>query len=163
MREDTERKLWWIALLMSLGALATMCAQRLRADELDSLSDRQVQLHTEAQRHRVASGREPQKLDAELCAMCQRHAEWMASRGQMFHGSGENIVCRGASTAPDAIVTWLNSGPHRAFLMGGATQAGWGAAQSRSGTWFWAGAFRGGAPSGGRGTYTARRFMFFRR
>lgn len=163
MREEAERKLWWIVLSMSLGALATMCAQRLRADELDSLSDRQVQLHTEAQRHRVAHGREPQKLDAELCAMCQRHAEWMASRGQMFHGSGENCVAWGTATAPATIAMWLGSPPHRAFLMGGGTKAGWGHAVSRSGAHFWAAAFRGGATSTSGGAYTPRRFRFFRR
>jgi uncharacterized protein YkwD len=162
MRRDDR---WWIlgGIMAGLVLCHMVWTRALRGDELDSLSDRQVQLHTEAQRHRVAHGREPQKLDAELCGVAQRWAETMASRNSMYHGGGEQIIAYGTRSAPATVAMWIGSAPHNAWLLSSCTQAGWGAAQSRSGTWFWAGAFRGGSPASGGGTYTARRFRFFRR
>lgn len=164
MREQTERLLWWLVLAIAIGGLAIMCAQNLRADELDNLTDRQVQLHAENQRHRVAAGLAPQQLDAELCRLCQAHAERQAASGRMFHGGQDNCVAYGTSTAPATIAMWLGSPPHRAWLMSRTDRAGWGAAQSDRGVWFWAAAFRGQTSSDG-GLYTPatpRRWRLFR-
>lgn len=162
MRRDDR---WWI--MGGIVAGLVLChmgwTRALRGDELDALSDRQIQLHTEAQRHRVANGREPQKLDSELCGVAQRWAETMAARNSMYHGGGEQIVAYGTRSAPATVAMWIASGPHNAWLLSSCTKAGWGAAQSRSGTWFWAGAFRGGSPASSGGTYTPRRLRFFRR
>ena len=165
MSDRTERVLWKILLVSALVSLAIMCAQNLRADELDNLSDRQIQLHAESQRHRVAAGLAPQQLDAELCRLCQDHAERQAAAGRMFHGMGDNCVAYGTSSAPATIAMWLGSPPHRAWLMSRTERAGWGAAQSDRGVWFWAAAFRGQSSSDG-GTYTPatpRRWRLFRR
>lgn len=106
-------------------------------------TDQQILLHAEAQRHRVANGRDAQELDAELCRICQSHAERMAASRSMFHGGQDNVVCWGASTPVSAIGMWCNSAPHNAWLLSSTRRAGWGAAQSSGGTWYWAGAFRG--------------------
>lgn len=164
MSDRTERMLWKILLASALAALAVMCSQNLRADELDGLSDRQIQLHAESQRHRVNAGLKPQKLDAELCRLCQAHAERQAASGRMFHGAGDNCVAYGTTTAPATIAMWLGSPPHRAWLLSGTERAGWGAARSSGGTWYWAAAFRGSTSSSGT-TYTpatARRWRLFR-
>ena len=129
---------------------------------MDQLTDRQIQLHAESQRHRVAAGLAPQQLDADLCRLCQAHAERQAASGRMFHGAGDNCVAYGTSSAPATIAMWLGSPPHRAWLMSRTDRAGWGAAQSSGGTWFWAAAFRGGSG----GTYTpatTRRWRLLRR
>lgn len=101
------------------------------------------QLHDETQQARASRGLPPQSLDDDLCRLCQRHAEWMASRDSMFHGSGENVVAYGTTTPGSTVRMWLGSPPHRAFLLGESSRAGWGAAQAASGRWYWAGAFRG--------------------
>ena len=123
----------------------------------------QQSLHEETQRERASRGLAPQQLDDELCRLCQRWAQHMARTGRFSHGGGENVIAYGASTPSGAIRMWLGSPPHRAFLLGGATKAGWGAARSPSGTWYWAGAFRGEAILTEPTTYRPSRRGLFRR
>lgn len=130
----------------------------------------QTLLHSEAQRHRLANGRDVQQLDAECCAIAQKWAAHMASRQSMYHGGGEQIIAYGYATPASAVRVWINSPPHNGWLLSRTTRAGWGAAQSRNGTWYWAGAFRGSVVStettttGGNGNGFMRRgWGFFRR
>lgn len=163
MRNLVVCVVFWVVMVLLGLVLSHVITRVVRADELDSLSDRQIQLHAEAQRHRVAHGREPQRLDAELCGVAQRWAETMAARNSMYHGGGEQIIAYGTRSAPATVAMWIASGPHNAWLLSNCTRAGWGHAVSRSGTHFWAGAFRGGSTSTSGVAYTARRLRFFRR
>jgi len=126
-------------------------------------SDQQVLLHAEAQRHRVANGRDAQTLDAECCLIAQSHAERMASARSMFHGPADQIVAYGYATPVAAVRVWIGSPPHNAWLLSSTRRAGWGAAQSSGGTWYWAGAFRGSTAAGtGTTSYGGRRRWFGR-
>jgi hypothetical protein len=126
-------------------------------------SDQQVLLHAEAQRHRLANGRDSQELDAECCRIAQAWAETMAARRSMFHGGGEQIVAYGYSTPAAAMRVWIASGGHNTWLLSSTRRAGWGAAQSSGGTWYWAGAFRGAVASTTSGTtYSNPRRGWFR-
>ena len=111
----------------------------------DGISETAKVLHEANQGYRISRGLARQDLDADLCSLCQRHAEWMASRGSMFHGSGENIVAYGTPTVTSTMAMWRGSGPHNGFLLSSATRAGWGHAVSAGGVHFWSGAFRGAA------------------
>jgi len=129
-------------------------------------SDQQILLHAEAQRHRVANGRDAQSLDADCCSIAQRWAEHMAATGSTRHGGGENILAWGQPNAAAAMRTWIASSGHNYWLLSNTTRAGWGAAYSPRGGWMWVGAFRGSttATTGGGSYDSGRRwFRFFRR
>ena len=79
-------------------------------------------MHKEATRIRNRYGLPSQKLDEELCAIAQNWAENMADRKKMYHGGKEQIIASGYSTISGCF-------------------AGWGAAQSSSGRWYYAGCF----------------------
>ena len=129
--------------LIFAGSL--LFAAAAMGDEFEP-TDTQIELAALNDTYRVARGLDAHRLDADLCRLCQRHAEWMASRNSMFHGSGENIVCYGMSTPTGAMGLWRRSGPHNGFLLSGTTRAGWVHAVSASGTHYWAGAFRSDPP-----------------
>ena len=124
-------------------------------------------MHTESSRVRKERGLKVQQLDPECCKIAQKWAENMAARRSMYHGGGEQIIATGYDTVPAVFRAWLNSSGHRAWVLSGNPRAGWGAAQSSSGQWYWAGAFR--RPEGEVivrpvTTYTPqRRRGFFRR
>ncbi len=106
---------------------------------------KQLEMHAELLRRR--GDRPSPTMDAELNTIAQRWAEHMATQSSMYHGGGEQIIARGYSTVPRAFTAWMNSSGHRAWLLSSSTRVGWGAAQSSSGQWYYAGAFRGGRPS----------------
>jgi hypothetical protein len=125
-------------------------------------SDQQVLLHAEAQRHRIASGRDAQELDAECCRIAQAWAETMAARRSMFHGGGEQIVAWNGGSLSQAFGMWRSSNGHNAWLLSSTTRAGWGHA-SNGGSHYWAGAFRGAVASTTSGTtYSNPRRGWFR-
>jgi hypothetical protein len=125
-------------------------------------SDSQVLLHAEAQRHRIANGRDAQELDAECCRIAQAWAETMAARRSMFHGGGEQIVAWNGGSLSQAFGMWQSSGGHNAWLLSSTTRAGWGHA-SNGGAHYWAGAFRGAVASTTSGTtYSNPRRGWFR-
>lgn len=129
-----------------LAFCTTLQCQTQEAEEVKPAwepSERQVLLHSECQRHRLANGRNAQELDEECCGIAQRWAEHMAARRSMYHGGGEQIIAYGYSTPAITMQVWINSGGHNAWLLSRTSRAGWGAAQSSNGTWYWAGAFRG--------------------
>jgi hypothetical protein len=89
----------------------------------------------------------------------------MAASRSMFHGGQDNCVCYGPTTAAGAIGMWLGSPPHRAFLMSGTRKAGWGAAQTKNGAWYYAAAFRGSTATSSTSQYSkaiGRRFRMRR-
>lgn len=133
------RPLHWILIGLAAHCAATICMST-RGD--DDLSETQIEMAALNDTYRVARGLDPHRLDADLCRLCQRHAEWMASRGSIFHGSGENIVAYGASTCTGAMGLWRNSAPHRGWMLSNTTRAGWGHAVAANGVHYWAGAFR---------------------
>jgi hypothetical protein len=122
-------------------------------------------LHAEAQRHRLANGRDAQELDAECCRIAQAHAERMAASGSMFHSGQDQCVAWGPGTPNGAIAIWRHSPPHNGWLLSGTNKAGWGGAASRSGTWYWCAVFRGStASTTSTGTYSrSRTIRFWRR
>jgi uncharacterized protein YkwD len=99
-------------------------------------------MHAESTRIRVARGLKPQSLDADCCAIAQRWAEHMAKNKTMRHGGGEQIIARGYKTVGAVFRAWINSPGHRRWVLSRRSRAGWGLAQSSSGLWYWAGAFR---------------------
>lgn len=142
------------AALLALACVANCEAQQNPGEVKPAWepSDRQVLLHSECQRHRLANGRDAQHLDEECCGIAQRWAEHMAARRSMYHGGGEQIIAYGYATPATTMRVWINSGGHNAWLLSSTKRAGWGAAQSSSGTWYWAGAFRGSTATGAGGT-----------
>jgi len=81
-------------------------------------------------------------LDPELCMIAQRWACNMAARHSMHHGGGEQIIARGVSTISGCFNIWMNSGPHRGWVLSRTAACGYGCQQSSSGQWYWAGVFR---------------------
>lgn len=131
------RPLHWTLIFLAAHLFASFAL----GDDFEP-SETQIELAALNDTYRVARGLDAHRLDADLCKLCQRHAEWMAARGSMFHGSGENIVACGASTCTGAMGLWRGSGPHNGFLLSRTTRAGWGHAVSAGGVHYWAGAFR---------------------
>lgn len=99
-------------------------------------------MHAESTRIRVARGLKPQSLDTDCCSIAQRWAEYMAKNKTMRHGGGEQIIARGYKTVDAVFRAWMNSSGHRHWVLSRRSRAGWGLAQSSSGLWYWAGAFR---------------------
>lgn len=138
------------ATIFCLVFCASMIATIAFGDERHELADgthvtsnETIQaMHAEAQRLRVANGRHVQTLDAECCIIAQRWANHMAACGSMYHGGGEQIIAYGDSTISGCFRRWMNSGGHRAWVLGGAQLCGYGCQRSRSGQWYWAGVFR---------------------
>jgi uncharacterized protein YkwD len=132
-------------LVAATTLLATVLVAACRSEDDFTPTDVQIELAALNDTYRVSRGLDPHRLDADLCRLCQKHAEWMASRGSTFHGSGENIVCYGAGSPTAAIRMWQYSPPHNGFLLSRSTRAGWGYAVGRNGVQYWAGAFRSDA------------------
>lgn len=106
----------------------------------------QKTLHDIHIRHRVRRGLFVQRLDRSLCNLAQRWAEHMAARNSMYHSSmgyRENIAW-GYNSCEAAMNGWINSSGHYANLMSGTEACGFGAAQSRNGSWYWC-SLHGGA------------------
>jgi uncharacterized protein YkwD len=114
------------------------------------ISPYMLELHN---RERVKYGAVPLKLDLELNKAAQKHADWMASRGQMVHQNlgnfmkgystaGENIAM-GQRNEEDVVRAWLNSPGHRRNILNkNFTHFGFGLA-SRGGTLYWCAVFTG--------------------
>ena len=104
-----------------------------------------VEMQKVATELRKDRGLVTQTLNEELCALSQKWAEHMAKNHSMYHGGGENIIAAGYKTPRSAFNGWLSSPGHSYWVLSGADQCGWGAAQSSTGTWYWVGAFRNSA------------------
>ena len=104
-----------------------------------------IAMHKEAMKHRKEYNLKPQILDKECCQIAQKWAEHMASQHSMYHGGGEQIVAVGYATPESAFGGWMGSSGHRYWVLSGTDKCGWGAAQSSTGRWYWAGAFRNSA------------------
>ena len=126
-----------------------------------------VEMHSEAQRLRKQYSLKPQKLDEKCCKIAQDWADHMAASHSMYHGGGENIIAAGYKDVESAFGGWMASSGHRYWVLSGSDLAGWGAAKSSTGRWYWAGAFRSSAKQqAATPTYyytPRRRFRFFRR
>ena len=128
-------------------------------------------MHKEAMKHRKRYNLKPQVLDEECCRIAQKWAEQMASQHSMYHGGGEQIIAVGYATPESAFRGWMASSGHRYWVLSGTDKCGWGAAQSSTGRWYWAGAFRNSAkpavkPTPRPATYVPvrrSRFQLFRR
>lgn len=107
---------------------------------------------------RARYGLPTQQINAELTKAAQDHAWYMAKTGQFSHqvnggfvsrtyrhGYGGSphgeIILMGASSIPETFQGWLNSPGHRAILLSGAREVGYGYAISRNGTAYWVGVF----------------------
>jgi|TARA_R110002051_G_scaffold318728_1_gene401488 uncharacterized protein YkwD len=127
-----------------------------------------LDMHAEAMKHRKQYNLKPQVLDEECCQIAQKWAEQMASQHSMYHGGGENIIAVGYTTPASALRGWMGSSGHRYWVLSSVDKCGWGAAQSSTGRWYWAGAFRSSKPVVRKAATTTyytprRRFRIFRR
>jgi len=123
-----------------------------------------VKMHKTAMEHRKIYSLKPQILDAECCNIAQKWAEHMADNHSMYHGGGEQIIAVGYTTPEGVFRGWLASLGHRHWVLSSADKCGWGAAQSSTGRWYWAGAFRYNKLENEPPTnYAPRRRRFFRR
>lgn len=108
--------------------------------------------------HRRSKGLKDLRVQSTLAGVAQRHAENMARQERMEHvldgkapgdrirdsgyravASGENIHWNSGAADPGltALRGWINSPPHLASILNGSfTEAGMGAARSRSGRWY---------------------------
>ena len=96
-------------------------------------------------RSRAEKGCPAAAPDPGLMVSAQKHAEYMASTGIFRHGNSgfaENIAMRQGS--PLAVNNaWMeSSGHYRNMMNPGNVLVGLGAAQNRSGTWFWCQQFK---------------------
>lgn len=99
-----------------------------------------------------------QKISPELTKAAQDHAWYMARTGQFSHTVNGGFVARarrhqypgapygeiilyGSTNITDCFNGWLNSPGHRAILLSGAREVGYGYAISRNGTAYWVGVF----------------------
>lgn len=101
-----------------------------------------VQMHRAAMECRKQRRMQRQALSEECCKIAQEWAEKMAASDNMRHGGGEQVIARGYKTPSLCISAWMRSSGHRRWLLSNRKYAGWGCAQSKSGTWYWAGCFR---------------------
>lgn len=126
-----------------------------------------VEMHNESQRLRKQYNLRPQELDEKCCKIAQGWAEHMAANHSMYHGGGEQIIAVGYPDVNNVFRAWMASSGHRYWVLSGSDLAGWGAAKSSTGRWYWAGAFRSSAKPQAKTTtyyYTPkRRFRLFRR
>ena len=130
-----------------------------------------IAMHKEAMKHRKQYDLKPQVLDEKCCQIAQKWAEHMASQHSMYHGGGEQIIAVGYSTPESAFRAWMASSGHRYWVLSSRDKCGWGAAQSSTGRWYWAGAFRNSAKPATKSAtkFTAytpvrrSRFQLFRR
>jgi len=99
-------------------------------------------MHAESTRIREECGLKAQRLDEDCCTIAQKWADHMATIKSMRHGGGEQIIARGYTTVVAVFRGWMNSSGHRCWVLSKRPRAGWGAAKSSSGQWYWAGAFR---------------------
>lgn len=99
-------------------------------------------LHAEAQRIRLRYGLFEQTLDPELCMIAQRWACHMAGRRSMYHGGGEQIIAMGSGDLNRCFSIWMNSSPHRGWVLSRTALCGYGCQKSSNGQWYWAGVFR---------------------
>jgi len=100
----------------------------------------------------------PQRISPELTKAAQDHAWYMARTGQFSHSVNGGFVSRarrhhypgspygeiilyGSPSISECFNGWLNSPGHRAILLSGAREVGYGYAISRNGTAYWVGVF----------------------
>lgn len=95
-----------------------------------------------ASNHRARSGLFKQQLDETLCQQAQSWANNMANRNAMYHGGGEQVVGRGYGSPEACVQGWINSPPHRMWVLGGNSRCGFGVQRSWSGQMYYAGVFR---------------------
>lgn len=163
MSERTERLLWWLVLGVALGFLATMCAQRIVADELeDQTSETATKMLDRNNAIRRVRGLSPHVMDSRLRAAAQEHASYMARHRVMSHytngspstraakhgfvgGARENIAY-GYNTVDQVFGTWAASGGHMANITSGTDLAGFGWAIAGDGTPYWCAVY-GSTPS----------------
>ena len=118
------------------------CVFCLACSVAQSASFEQIEMHREAQRIRSRSGLFVQVNDESLNSIAQRWAEQMARSGSMYHGGGEQIIAYSSyPSVGTAFNLWMNSSPHRAWVMSTSGRAGWGYAVGANGGYF-AGVFR---------------------
>ncbi|WDI41147.1 CAP domain-containing protein [Bremerella sp. P1] len=99
-----------------------------------------------------------QRISPELTKAAQDHAWYMARTGQFSHSVNGGFVSRarrhqypgspygeiilyGSPSIPECFNGWLNSPGHRAILLSGAREVGYGYAIGRNGTAYWVGVF----------------------
>lgn len=92
-----------------------------------------VGLHNK-ERFENGLNRQPLMLDETLCEYAQKHADWMASSNRLRHSSlniddyrslGENIAWN-QQTPEEVMEDWMNSGGHRANILGDYNRVGFG-------------------------------------
>ncbi|UUO09099.1 CAP domain-containing protein [Blastopirellula sp. J2-11] len=99
-----------------------------------------------------------QRMNPELTKAAQDHAWYMAKTGQFSHHVNGGFVARArrhnfqgspsgeiilwnAKSIEATFQGWLNSPGHRAILLSGARQVGYGYAVARDGSTYWVGVF----------------------
>lgn len=99
-----------------------------------------------------------QRISPELTKAAQDHAWYMARTGQFSHSVNGSFVSRarrhhymgsphgeiilyGSTSIPDCFNGWLNSPGHRAILLSGAREVGYGYAVGTNGMAYWVGVF----------------------
>jgi uncharacterized protein YkwD len=148
-----------------IGYFAAVLLATLASD-VSSDASLTLEMQKESSRIRKEQGLEPQTLDEECCKIAQDWADYMAKHHYFNHGGGEQIIAVVYKDVPSAFRGWMSSSGHRYWVLSGADRCGWGAAQSSTGTWYWAGAFRSSKSKLEPVTTTyvpKRRFRFFGR
>jgi uncharacterized protein YkwD len=101
-----------------------------------------VETHIEVQNWRRYYGLPRQELDPVLCQIAQQHADWMAANNSFNHGPNDQVIAIGYETPRQVVGSWIDSPPHRAWLLSRNRKAGWAWAVTRGGRKYWAGVIR---------------------
>ncbi|TWT34245.1 CAP domain-containing protein [Blastopirellula retiformator] len=117
-----------------------------------------VKMWNHSNQVRAQYGLPAQKMNPELTKAAQDHAWYMAKTGQFSHSVNGGFVARtrrhnyagspsgeiilwNAKSIPSCFQGWLNSPGHRAILLSGAREVGYGYAVARNGSTYWVGVF----------------------
>ena len=99
-------------------------------------------MYLESARIRKSYKLKEQKLDPDLCKIAQKWANHMAYKNYMYHGGGEQIIASGYKTVTHCFRGWMNSPPHRNWVLTRRSKCGFAYAQSSSGICYWVGVYR---------------------
>ena len=93
--------------------------------------------------HRARYGLHAVRINPQMCAAAQNHANWMANTGYFQHSGLPymEIIFHGPRSPQDAINGWIASPAHHGIMISGATEVGFGY-QNRNGQPYWVGVFR---------------------
>lgn len=96
-------------------------------------------LYEAAMQARARAGLPKQVQNPQLAEDAQKWAEHLAATGQFYHAPGRmEIIAMQGGNAPEAagVQLWMDSGAHRAIMLGGCQECGYGMATKNGRTLF---------------------------